>query len=108
VTAALSYEQDSDEWSANLPLQDYGRFARDPSRIDVKRGDHFLQPRFLTVSGLPAISPKSENSLSQSCFRTIAALRQFVDALIHHIGNDPRVDASIEASGDCHLLSALP
>jgi hypothetical protein len=43
------------------------------------------KPRFLTVSGLPAIWPKSENSLSQSCFRTIAALLQFVDALIHHI-----------------------
>jgi hypothetical protein len=28
--------------SANLTLPDYGRVARNPSRIDAKRGDHFL------------------------------------------------------------------
>ena len=54
-------------------------------RICPEPGHHFPEPRFLTVSGLPAIWRESENSLSQSCFRTIAALRQFVDALIHHI-----------------------
>jgi hypothetical protein len=29
--------------SGTLPLQDYVRVARDTSRIDVKRGDSFLQ-----------------------------------------------------------------
>jgi hypothetical protein len=32
--------------SANLPLPDWGRFARNPSRTDAQRGDHFLQPDF--------------------------------------------------------------
>jgi hypothetical protein len=29
--------------SATLPLPDYGRVARNSTRIDATRGDHFLQ-----------------------------------------------------------------
>jgi hypothetical protein len=37
------------------------------SRLPSTNPANFLELRFLTVSGLPAIWPKSENGLSQSC-----------------------------------------
>ena len=41
----------------------YFGMISNPSRIDAKRGDHFLEPDFLSgiISGLPVIRPESWN-----------------------------------------------
>jgi hypothetical protein len=65
------------ELSATLTLPDYGRVARNPSRIDARYGDHFLQADF-PVPNLVMAGP--------DCFRMadhpdpLACLRDHYDA----------------------------